>query len=135
MKNTGVVWCPSIPTDWNLEKVKNNFYISKVKAAIPNPIVLKLARAGVQVRDISNNEGQLAVSYDDYNPVRYGDLLLNPMDLYSGANCNMSEIEGVISPAYANLRKLKELNPKYYDYYFKIQYWTMAVYTRLTHAI
>ena len=128
MKNTGVIWCPTIPNSWNLEKVKHNFYISKVKASTSNPIVLKLARAGVQVRDISNNEGQLAASYDDYNPVTYGDLLLNPMDLYSGANCNTSEIEGVISPAYANLRKLKELNPKYYDYYFKLQYWTMAMF-------
>lgn len=128
MKNTGVVWCPTIPDNWNIERVKNNFYISKVKAANPNPTVLKLARAGVQVRDISNNEGQLAASYDDYNPVRYGDLLLNPMDLYSGANCNMSEIDGVISPAYANLRSFKELNPKYFDYYFKLQYWTMAMF-------
>lgn len=128
MMNTGVVWCPTIPVNWSIEKVKHNFYISKSKASIANPTVLKLARAGVQIRDISNNEGQLAASYDDYNPVRYGDLLLNPMDLYSGANCNMSEIEGVISPAYANLRKLKELNPKYYDYYFKLQYWTMAMF-------
>ena len=38
------------------------------------------------------------------------------------ANCNVSEVEGVISPAYQNLRKKIELNPKYFDYYFKIQY-------------
>ena len=87
-----------------------------------------MARAGVKVRDISNNEGQLAASYDNYNPVMQGDLLLNPMDLYSGANCNMSEISGVISPAYINLRAIKNLHPKYFDYYFKVQYWTMAMF-------
>lgn len=128
LKNTGVVWCPIIPKSWNMSKVKNCFYISKVAAGEKNPTVLKLARAGVQIRDVSNNEGQLAESYENYNPVRYGDLLLNPMDLYSGANCNMSEVEGVISPAYANLRALVELNPKFFDYYFKIQYWTMAMF-------
>ena len=50
------------------------------------------------------------------------------MDLYSGANCSLSEVSGVISPAYVNLRKHVELNPKFYDYYFKTQYWTMAMF-------
>ena len=125
---TGIEWCPEIPDDWTINKVKNCFYISKQQAGIKNPTVLKLARDGVKVRDISNNEGQLAESYDNYNPVKPGDLLLNPMDLYSGANCNMSEIEGVISPAYVILRRKVDLNPKFFDYYFKVQYWTMAMF-------
>ena len=40
----------------------------------------------------------------------------------------MSEISGVISPAYINLRKRVNLSPKFYDYYFKTQYWTMAMF-------
>ena len=47
-----------------------------------NPVVLSLARAGIRERDISNNEGQIAESYFNYNPVDIDDLLLNPMDLY-----------------------------------------------------
>lgn len=125
---TGVEWINSIPSNWKLLKVKNCFYISKKKAQAKNPTILKLARDAVKVRDISTNEGQIAASYDDYNPVFPGDFLLNPMDLYSGANCNVSEVEGVISPAYINLRKTRELNPKYFDYYFKAQYWTMAMF-------
>ncbi|MBO4540776.1 MAG: restriction endonuclease subunit S, partial [Bacilli bacterium] len=54
--------------------------------------------------------------------------LLNPMDLYSGANCSLSEVEGVISPAYVNLRASVSLNSKFFDYYFKTQYWTMAMF-------
>lgn len=128
MKKTGVVWCPSIPSDWELRRVKDCFTISKVKAGIKNPTVLKLARSGIQVKDVTVNEGQMAESYDDYNPVQIGDLLLNPMDLYSGANCNVSEVEGVISPAYVNLRAKARLNPFYFDYYFKLQYWAMAMF-------
>ena len=48
------------------------------------------------------------------------------MDLYSGANCSISKISGVISPAYVNLRYREGYNPQYYDYYFKLQYWLMA---------
>jgi len=128
MKNSGIEWIGNIPNNWDVSKVKHCFYLSKQKAGDKNPIILKLARSAVQIRDISTNEGQLAESYENYNPVKVGDLLLNPMDLYSGANCNVSEIEGVISPAYQNLRKKIELNPKYFDYYFKIQYWTMAMF-------
>lgn len=57
-----------------------------------------------------------------------GDLLLNPMDLYSGANCSISNVEGVISPAYINLRAKTGYNSQFYDYYFKTQYWTMAMF-------
>lgn len=128
MKYSGIKWIGEIPDNWNVRKVKQCFYISKEQAHEENPIILSLARAGVKVRDISNNEGQLAASYDNYNPVMPGDLLLNPMDLYSGANCSLSEVSGVISPAYINLRKKVELNPKFYDYYFKTQYWAMAMF-------
>lgn len=128
MKYSGIEWIGEIPDSWNIRKVKQCFYISKEQAHEENPTILSLARAGVKVRDISNNEGQLAASYDNYNPVMPGDLLLNPMDLYSGANCSLSEVSGVISPAYINLRKKVELNPKFYDYYFKTQYWAMAMF-------
>lgn len=128
MKYSGVQWIGNIPDNWEVKKVKYCFYISKEQAHEENPTVLSLARSGVKVRDISSNEGQLAASYDNYNPVKPGDLLLNPMDLYSGANCNMSELSGVISPAYVNLRAKEELNPKFFDYFFKTQYWAMAMF-------
>ena len=128
MKNSNIQWIGAIPDSWGIRKVKQCFYISKEQARKKKPIILSLARSSVKIRDISTNEGQLAVSYDNYNPVQPGDILLNPMDLYSGANCNMSEIEGVISPAYVNLRKKELLNPKFFDYYFKVQYWTMAMF-------
>lgn len=81
-----------------------HLFEKKAEAHQENPVVLSLARAGVKVRDLSKNEGQIAESYYNYNLVEFGDLLLNPMDLYSGANCSISMVEGVISPAYINLR-------------------------------
>lgn len=129
MKNTNILSISVIPNNWEIKKVKHLFYLSKEKANDKNPVVLKLARKAVEVRDISTNEGQLAESYENYNPVLNGDLLLNPMDLYSGANCNVSNVCGVISPAYANLRKLdSNTNSKYFDYFFKTQYWCMAMF-------
>ena len=126
MKNSGVEWIGEIPDEWEVKKVKHSFVRKNEKAMQENPIVLSLARTGVRERDISNNEGQLAESYYNYNPVDVDDLLINPMDLYSGANCSISKVKGVISPAYINLRAKKNVSSVFYDYYFKVQYWMMA---------
>lgn len=128
MKDSGVEWIGEIPHNWIVGPVKRLFFRKNEKAMLDDPIVLSLARSGVKVRDISNNEGQLAESYFNYNPVKPGDLLLNPMDLYSGANCSISYVDGVISPAYINLGSKPEVSSRYYDYYFKTQYWAMALF-------
>ena len=129
MKDSGVEWAKKIPSHWSVGKVKHGFNRKKSEAHQDDPVILSLARAGVKVRDISNNEGQIAESYYNYNPVEVDDLLLNPMDLYSGANCSISKVEGVISPAYANLRYKSGFHPKYYDYCFKVQYWLMYMFS------
>ena len=126
MKKSGVEWIGEIPDDWEVKKVKHSFVRKNEKTMQENPTVLSLARSGVKERDISNNEGQLAESYYNYNPVDVNDLLINPMDLYSGANCSISKVKGVISPAYINLRAKKNVSPVFYNYYFKVQYWMMA---------
>lgn len=129
MKDSGFNWLREIPKNWDLLKIKNGFSRKKAKALQNDPIVLSLARSGVKVRDISTNEGQLATSYYEYNPVTINDMLLNPMDLQSGANCSISKVKGVISPAYINLRYKKGFNPEFYNYYFKYQYWSYAFFT------
>ena len=128
MKDSGVEWIGQIPKEWGIGKVKKCFVRKNEKAKQENPIVLSLARTGVKIRDISTGEGQIAESYFNYNPVEIGDLLLNPMDLYSGANCSISKVKGVISPAYINLKAINGNNSIFYDYYFKTQYWGMVLF-------
>lgn len=126
MKNSNVEWIGEIPSDWEVLRVKDGFTQKKAKAHQEDPVVLTLARSGVKIRDMSNAEGQFASSYYDYNPVTIDDMLINPMDLISGDNCSLSKVEGVISPAYVNLRYKEGFYPAYYQYYFKYQYWCMA---------
>lgn len=129
MKDSGIEWIGEIPEGWSVKRVKHVFYRKNKKAMQDNPVILSLARSGVHERDISGNEGQIAESYYNYNPVDIDDLLINPMDLYSGANCSISKVKGVISPAYINLRYKSGINPIFFDYYFKLQYWQMAFFS------
>lgn len=129
MKDSGIEWIGMIPEDWKTVKTKDAFDRKNSKANVLEPTVLSLARDAVKVRDISNNEGQLASDYSNYNPVKFNDLLLNPMDLISGDNCNIAKVEGVISPAYINLRHKKDINPEFYNFYFKHLYWTKVMFS------
>lgn len=126
--DSGIKWIGSLPNTWSITTVNKIFYRRKEVNDVENPTVLSLARDGVKIRDISTNEGQLAESYDNYHKVYKDDLMINPMDLISGANCSLSEVEGVISPAYINLAKKENIYPKYYDYFFKYQYWIKAMF-------
>lgn len=128
MKDSEIDWIDQIPENWQIVKVNKLFFRRKEINDSNNPTILSLARDGVKVRDISTNEGQLAESYDNYHKVYKNDLMINPMDLISGANCSLSEVEGVISPAYINLANKGECCPKYYDYFFKNQYWVKAMF-------
>lgn len=129
MKDSGIASIGCIPSDWEIGKVKYVFFRKKASSNDKNPTVLSLARSGVKVRDISNNFGQLAANYEGYNLVSPGDLLLNPMDLYSGANCSISQVSGVISPAYINLGHYKNTDPRFYDYFFKTLYWNKTLFS------
>lgn len=126
--NSGIEWIGSLPNTWNITTVNKIFYRRKEINDSEDPIILSLARDGVKIRDISTNEGQLAESYDNYHKVYKNDLMINPMDLISGANCSLSDVEGVISTAYINLAKKENIYPKYYDYFFKYQYWIKAMF-------
>jgi len=125
-KETDIPWLGEIPSHWGIKRVKRFFYIFKDISYKKNPVVLSLARDKVKIRDIESNKGQLAENYNNYNSVKKGDLLLNPMDLYSGANCNISNYDGVISPAYINLRSNKDISVNFFDYIFKLQYTSLA---------
>ena len=126
MKDSKFKWLGQIPEDWQVIRVKDGFTQKKSKAHQEEPIVLSLARSGVKIRDMENAEGQFASSYYDYNPVDINDMLINPMDLISGDNCSLSKVQGVISPAYVNLRYKEGFIPEFYQYYFKYQYWSKA---------
>lgn len=122
MKDSGLVWIGSVPIDWSIVKVKHKFRLKKTRSYAQEPVVLSLTQRGIVPRDISNNEGQIAASYDGYISIKIGDFVLNPMDLISGY-VDKSKFVGVISPAYTTFTSLIDnINKDYYKYYFQMHY-------------
>ena len=123
LKDSGVEWLGKIPNDWEVKKIKHLFELKKDKSDEENPTVLSLTQKGLKIRDISNNEGQLASTYVGYTKIEKNDFILNPMDLISGYT-DKAEIEGVISPAYTTFRSKNKvnINHDYYKRYFQMHY-------------
>ncbi len=116
-------WLEKKPSEWDVLRIKNLFELSKEKNHGDDLPVLSLTQKGIKQRDISNNEGQMAESYDNYTRIRPDDLVFNPMDLRTGA-VDLSITDGVISLAYSVLRKRQKVKIylKYYKYYFQWHY-------------
>lgn len=96
MKDSGNQYWGSIPTNWHLSDIKYLFEIVKRNAGKEGYDILSVTQKGIKIKDISNNEGQVAESYANYQFVYPGDFVMNHMDLLTGwVDC--SNLFGVTS--------------------------------------
>ena len=123
MKDSGSVWFGSIPTNWEMKRLKYVFHIQKDIAGEEGHTVLSITQRGIIPKDFSNNEGQFANSYANYQLVHKGDFAMNHMDLLTGW-VDISKYEGVTSPDYRVfvLNDKNGMCPKYYLYMMQMCY-------------
>lgn len=123
LNNVEFTWIKNKPENWETQRVKNHFILTKNKTETPQGYpILSLTMKGIVERDISSNKGQLPETYNGYYLLNKDDIVFNPMDLISGwVDC--SPFEGLISPSYKVLRPIsKNVNIKFYTYYFQTHY-------------
>jgi len=98
-KDSNVVWMGAIPRHWDICTMKQLFSIKKDIAGMEGIDVISVTQSGLKIKNIENNEGQMAKSYANYQRVKYNDFVMNHMDLLTGwIDC--AKIEGVTSPDY-----------------------------------
>lgn len=123
MKDSGSVWFGSIPINWQMIRLKYVFHIQKDIAGEEGHTVLSITQRGIIPKDFSNNEGQFANSYANYQLVHKGDFAMNHMDLLTGW-VDISKYEGVTSPDYRVfvLNDKNGMCPEYYLYMMQMCY-------------
>ena len=123
MKDSGSVWFGSIPINWQMKRLKYVFHIQKDIAGEEGHTVLSITQRGIIPKDFSNNEGQFAKSYANYQLVHKGDFAMNHMDLLTGW-VDISKYEGVTSPDYRVfvLNDKNGMCPEYYLYMMQMCY-------------
>lgn len=123
LRHSDVEWIGDIPQHWKVIKLKYLFSINKRIANSLEYDVLSVTQSGLKVKDLSNNEGQVASDYSKYQIVEPNDFVMNHMDLLTGwVDC--SKYNGVTSPDYRvfTLDRIDICDRKYYTYIFQLCY-------------
>lgn len=123
MQHINSNWMGDIPKHWSVDKVKQHFHIKKDIAGKEGHNVISITQQGLKIKDISNNEGQMAQSYAKYQFVNPGEYAMNHMDLLTGY-IGLSDFYGVTSPDYRVfvLDDIENCNKEYYLYIFQLGY-------------
>ena len=118
MKESGVEWLGQIPEHWDVHTIKQHFKVRKRIAGKEGYGVLSITQQGLKVKDISSNEGQMAMDYSGYQFVNPGDFAMNHMDLITGY-VDLSDKFGVTSPDY-RVFTLEDTDNCYLEFYLRV---------------
>lgn len=123
MNESGVEWIGQIPENWDVHSIKQHFKVRKRIAGKEGYDVLSITQQGLKVKDISSNEGQMAMDYSGYQFVNPGDFAMNHMDLITGY-VDLSDKFGVTSPDYRvfTLEDTDNCYPEFYLRVFQVAY-------------
>lgn len=129
MKDSGSVWFEEIPCNWVMKRIKYLFHIKKDIAGKEGYTVLSITQRGIQPKDLSKNEGQIAANYSQYQLLAPGDFAMNHMDLLTGW-VDISKYSGVTSPDYRVfvLDDTEKNDSSYYLYLMQICYFNRIFY-------
>lgn len=82
--------------------------------------VLSLTTSGVVVRDVESGKGKFPATFDGYQYIDAGNLVLCLFDIDVTPRCTgLARQSGVISPAYSQFAMLPGAEARFYDYYFR----------------
>lgn len=129
MKDSGSVWFEEIPYNWVMKRIKYLFHIKKDIAGKEGYTVLSITQRGIQPKDLSKNEGQIAANYSQYQLLAPGDFAMNHMDLLTGW-VDISKYSGVTSPDYRVfvLDDAEKNDSSYYLYLMQMCYFNRIFY-------
>lgn len=117
-KNSGVEWIGQIPEDWQICRNKNIMNKKKdVCLSYSGEDVLSLTMKGVVKRDLANPSGKMPATFDGYQKIQKGNLLLCLFDIDVTPRCvGLINDNGLTSPAYSQFVLKKSNYAPYYDY-------------------
>lgn len=122
MKDSGIEWLGMIPKDWEVKKLKTLFFENKVKndRGIETN-VLSLSYGNIIKRDVESNFGLLPASFNTYQIVDHGYLILRLTDLQNdkrSLRVGLAKERGIITSAYLALVSKNEVSPSFMYYLF-----------------
>ena len=120
MKDSGIEWLGRIPKNWELK------YLSQVckeqtlsNKSVKNQNLLSLSYGKIVNKDINTTEGLLPASFDTYQIVNYGNIILRLTDLqndHKSLRTGLVTQTGIITSAYTCIKPNNLIIPEYLHY-------------------
>lgn len=120
MKDSGIEWVGNIPVHWVVRPLYYYFAERKKKNYLgQEQNLLSLSYGKVIRKDINTSEGLLPDSFNGYNIIEPGDIVLRLTDLQNdkrSLRTGLVKEHGIITSAYVTLKAAKEVVPEYFHY-------------------
>lgn len=120
MKDSGVEWIGEIPENWDVKQLRTYFLRrSNKNIHLQEKNLLSLSYGRIVRKNIDTKEGLLPESFDGYNIVEDGDIVIRGTDLqndHRSLRTGLVTERGIITSAYMTLKPKTEVNSAYYHY-------------------
>lgn len=120
MKDSGIEWIGRIPAHWEVHPIGYYFNERKNKNRLgKEENLLSLSYGRIIRKDINTNGGLLPESFNTYNIVEAGDIIIRPTDLQNdkrSLRTGLANERGIITSAYIALKAKKNLIASYFHY-------------------
>ena len=127
MKDSGNKWIGLIPKTWGVERIKTIFSERSELSEDGSETLLSVSEYyGVANRAEKVEDGEYvsrAESLVGYKKCYKGDLVSNIMLAWKGS-MGVTELDGIVSPAYCVYKPSKSVYPRYYHYLFRTSLYT-----------
>lgn len=121
MKDSGVEWIGDIPVTWDLVQLGSLFSEHKNKnTGMQSNNLLSLSYGNIIRKDINTSDGLLPESFEGYNVIDDGDIVLRLTDLQNdqrSLRVGLSHEKGIVTSAYVTLRKRNPAMNSQFFYY------------------
>lgn len=119
IKPSGAPWLGDVPSHWTVAPVWS-MYRAKKETGHPGERLLSVYRDYGVIEKSSRDDNKNRASEDlsGYQLVEIGDLVTNKMKTWQGSIA-VSDIRGIVSPAYYVYRKLHDGNDAYFHHLFR----------------
>lgn len=119
-KDSGIEWIGRVPSHWRVHTLYQ--LVTQVKEKNSNlqeKNLLSLSYGKIKRKDIDSPDGLLPASFDGYNIIEDGDIVLRLTDLqndHTSLRVGLATERGIITSAYTTLRPIDTSNSKYLYY-------------------
>ena len=120
MKDSGFSWIGNMPANWSINLLSQQVrQIKNKNSNLQEQNLLSLSYGKIKRKDIEKTDGLLPASFDGYNIIEAGDIVLRLTDLqndHKSLRVGLATEKGIITSAYTTLRPRDPAMSKYLYY-------------------